>query len=241
LKNLPEEHTIGFPMILLAAYLVERPPIYLPAPSNQYNVPPHADGSLTIKQSRLNSMLHRMHKLGKTLKKVYNFSHTVRHVRLGPKVTELLTGKLIMGAVILQVGGVEKIFKQSFSVRGGEKLLKVSQCYLSTTACPIAGLLFISTDKVAFRSERSIKVSSPNGELLNFHYKVLIPLTKIEKVDQSENVNNPSQKYIEIVIADNFDFWFMGFLKYDKSIKALHKEISQKLGYFTSHLHVIEL
>ncbi|GAV62339.1 GRAM domain-containing protein [Cephalotus follicularis] len=231
MKNLPQEHTIGFPTILLSAYLVERPPIYLPAPSNQYNVPPPADGSLTIKQSRLNSMLHRMHKLGKKLKKVDNFAHRVReHVRLGPKVTELLTGKLIMGAIILQVGGVEKIFKQSFSVRGGEKLLKVSQCYLSTTSGPIAGLLFISSDKVAFRSERSIKVSSPNGELLSFHYKVLIPLTKIKKVNQSENVNNPSLKYIEIVTADNFDFWFMGFLKYEKSIKALQKAISQKLG-----------
>ncbi|GAV72627.1 GRAM domain-containing protein [Cephalotus follicularis] len=215
MKNLPQGHTIGFPTILLSAYLVERPPIYLPAPSNQYNVPPPADGSLTIKQSRLNSMLHRMHKLGKKLKKVDNFGHRVgEHVWLGPKVTELLTGKLIMGARILQVGGVEKIFKQSFSVSGGEKLLKISQ--LSTTAGPIAGLLFISTDKVAFRNERSIKVSSPNGELLNFHYKVLIPLTKIEKVNQSENVNNPSQKYIEIVTTDNFDFWFMGFLKYEK-------------------------
>ncbi|GAV81022.1 LOW QUALITY PROTEIN: GRAM domain-containing protein [Cephalotus follicularis] len=211
MKNLPQEHTIGFPTILLSAYLDERPPIYLPAPSNQYNVPPPADGSLTIK---LNSILHRMHKLGKKLKKVDNFAHTVReHVRLGPKVTELLTGKLIMGAKILQVGGIEKIFKQSFSVRGGEKLLKV-QCYLSITAGPIAGLLFISNDKVAFRSERSIKVSFTNGELLNFHY--LIPLTKIEKVNQSENVNNPSQKYIEIVTDDNCDFWFMGFLKYEK-------------------------
>ncbi|GAV61117.1 LOW QUALITY PROTEIN: GRAM domain-containing protein [Cephalotus follicularis] len=155
-------------------------------------------------------MLHRMYKLGKKLKKVDNFAHRVReHVRLGPKVTELLTGKLIMGAIILQVGGVEKIFKQSFSVRGGEKLLKVSQCYLSTTAGPIAGLLFISTIEMHY----IYLLSNIFGDISIF--VVLIPLTKIEKVNQSENVNNP-QKYIEIDTADNFDFWFMRFLKYEK-------------------------
>lgn len=77
-----------------------------------------------------------------------------------------------MGARILQVGGVEKVFMQLFSVREGEKLLKASQCYLSTTSGPIAGLLFISTHKVAFCSDRSIKISSPNGEDVRVHYKV---------------------------------------------------------------------
>lgn len=94
-------------------------------------------------------------------------------VRLAPKITETVKGKLSLGAKILQVGGMEKIFKQLFSVREGEKLLKASQCYLSTTAGPIAGLLFISTDKVAFRSERSLKFYSKNGEIVRVHYKVI--------------------------------------------------------------------
>lgn len=94
-------------------------------------------------------------------------------VRLGPKITETVKGKLSLGAKIIQVGGLEKVFKNVFSVRAGEKLLKASQCYLSTTAGPIAGLLFISTDKIAFCSERSIKLSSPNGELIRVHYKVI--------------------------------------------------------------------
>jgi hypothetical protein len=93
-------------------------------------------------------------------------------VRLGPKITETVKGKLSLGARVLQVGGMDKIFRQLFSVREGEKLLKASQCYISTTAGPIAGLLFISADKVAFCSERSIKISSPKGELFRAHYKV---------------------------------------------------------------------
>lgn len=94
-------------------------------------------------------------------------------VRLGSKITETLKGKLSMGARILQVGGVKKVFRQLFTVREGEKLLKACQCYLSTTAGPIAGMLFMSTDKIAFCSERSIKFSSPEGKVARVHYKVI--------------------------------------------------------------------
>ena len=93
-------------------------------------------------------------------------------VRIGPKITETVKGKLSLGTRILKVGSVEKIFKRFFSVGEGEKFLKASQCYLSTTAGPIAGLLFISTDTIAFCSERSIKISSPNGKKKRIHYKV---------------------------------------------------------------------
>ena len=93
-------------------------------------------------------------------------------MRLGPKISETVKGKLSLGARILQLGGVKRVFKQIFGVEEGEKLLKASQCYLSTTAGPLAGLLFISTQRVAFCSERSIKFFSPNGELVRFHYKV---------------------------------------------------------------------
>jgi len=93
-------------------------------------------------------------------------------VKLGPKISDTVKGKLSLGARILQVGGVEKVFMQLFSVKNGEKLLKASQCYISTTSGPLAGLLFISTHKVSFCSERSIKAYSSNGHLIRIHYKV---------------------------------------------------------------------
>ncbi|CAL5427330.1 unnamed protein product [Camellia sinensis] len=133
-------------------------------------------------------------------------------------ITETVKGKLSLGAKIIRAGGVEKIFKQNFSNRDGEKLLKASQCYLSTTAGPIAGLLFISTDKVAFFSNRFIKLSSPIGEFTRLRYKVVTPLVKIKRANESQNMKRPSQKYIEIVTVDNFDFWFMGFLNYLSSV-----------------------
>ena len=95
-------------------------------------------------------------------------------VKLGPKITETVKGKLSFGARILRVGGVEKIFKKLFSAAEEEKLLKASQCYLSTAAGPLAGLLFISNHKISFCSQKSFKVSSPNGELVRVRYKVIL-------------------------------------------------------------------
>ncbi|KAL7162975.1 hypothetical protein ACSBR2_039140 [Camellia fascicularis] len=167
----------------------------------------------------------RMKKIGR---KEDNLASGIReHVKLGPKITETVKGKLSLGAKIIRAGGVEKIFKHNFSIREGEKLLKASQCYLSTTAGPIAGLLFISTDKVAFFSDRSIKLSSPTSEFIRIHYKVMIPLVKIKRANESQNMKRPSQKYIEIVTVDNFDFWFMGFLNYRGTFKHLQQALSQ--------------
>ncbi|KAK7270139.1 hypothetical protein RIF29_23063 [Crotalaria pallida] len=193
---------------------------YLPDSSGKYSKSINKS-----KQSKANSVLTRMNKLGR---KADNFAHGVReHVKLGPKITDTVKGKLSLGARILQVGGVEKVFMHLFSVRDGEKLLKASQCYLSTTSGPIAGLLFISTDKVAFCSDRSIKITSAKGELARIRYKVLIPIEKIKSVNQSQNVKKPSEKYIEIVTMDNFEFWFMGFFNYQKTFRCLQQAVSQ--------------
>ncbi|KAB2052707.1 hypothetical protein ES319_A12G140600v1 [Gossypium barbadense] len=212
MKNQLLEQVIGVPTKSIV-YRVERTPrLYLP----------DAEGSATFRISKGNFVLKRMNKLGK---KADSFAHGIReHVRLGPKISETVKGKLSLGARILQVGGVEKIFKQLFSVKG-EKLLKACQCYLSTTSGPIAGLLFISSAKVAFCSDRSIKIPSSNGDFVRVHYKVLIPLEKIKGVNESENMKKPSQKYMEIVTVDDFDFWFMGFLNYQKAFKYLQQAV----------------
>ncbi|CAL5430138.1 unnamed protein product [Camellia sinensis] len=191
------------------------------ASASQYQISSSSIGSLKLKQNKVD----RMKKLGG---KANTLANGIReHVSLGPNISETVKGKLSLGAKIIRVGGVKKIFKNNFSVRDGEKLLKACQCYLSTTAGPIAGLLFISSDKVAFCSERSIKLSSPTGEFIRIRYKVLIPLEKLLRANESQNVKRPSRKYIEIVTVDNFDFWFMGFLNYRKTLKYLQQTISQ--------------
>lgn len=59
------------------------------------------------------------------------------------------------------------------------------------------------------------------------YVQVAIPLKKIMRVNQSENVQKPKQKYIEIVTVDKFDFWFMGVFKHQKTLKYLEQAISQ--------------
>ncbi|XP_058779400.1 putative GEM-like protein 8 [Vicia villosa] len=148
------------------------------------------------------------------------------HVKLGPKFSETVKGKLSLGAKIIQEGGRRNIFKHVFGMQEQEKLLKASQCYLYTTAGPIAGILFISTLKVAFCSERHTTFSSVDGEFVKAPYKVLIPIEKIKEVNESMNVNKLEQKYIEVVTKDDSEFWFVGFLRYEKAIKNLNKAIS---------------
>jgi hypothetical protein len=37
---------------------------------------------------------------------------------------------------------------------------------------------------------------------------------------------NQSEKYIQIVTVDGHDFWFMGFVNYDKAVKNLSEGVS---------------
>ncbi|XP_019158314.1 PREDICTED: GEM-like protein 7 [Ipomoea nil] len=172
--------------------------------------------------SRADSVAHKMNKFAQGIRE---------HVKLGDKITETVKGKLSLGKKILQVGGVSKIFKWNFNVKEGEELLKTSQCYLSTTSGPIAGLLFISTDKIAFCSERSIKLSSSSssssGKSLRVRYKVMIPLRKIKSANESRNEKKPSQKYIQVVTEDKHEFWFMGFLNHQRTLKHFKEAIYQ--------------
>ncbi|KAL5721323.1 hypothetical protein ACHQM5_004981 [Ranunculus cassubicifolius] len=142
-------------------------------------------------------------------------------------IYETLKKNLRIGARITQGVGVNKIFRQMFGVTAEEKLLKVSRCNLSTTAGAIAGLLFISTEKIAFCSKRSLRFTSPSGEVIRTPYKVIIPLGKIKRATESENVTKPTQKYLEIFTVDSFDFWFMGFVDFQNTFKYVKQAISQ--------------
>ncbi|XP_057812357.1 GEM-like protein 6 [Salvia miltiorrhiza] len=168
-------------------------------------------------------------------RKSASFAYRIgEHVRLGHKLSEMVKGKLSVGAKIMRKGGRGNLFRDIFGVSEceGEKLLKASQCYLSTTHGPIAGILFVSTKKIAFCSERSIATtlqsssSASPSSVVKAPYKVCIPVNKIKGANQSENVNNPAQKYIQIVTHDNYEFWFMGFLRYEKAWINLQKSIS---------------
>ncbi|XP_059278751.1 putative GEM-like protein 8 isoform X1 [Lycium ferocissimum] len=154
--------------------------------------------------------------------------------RLWPRLIESVKGKLrLQGAKILKLKRMKNVFEKNFSVKPEEKLVKAAQCNLQTTAGPIAGLLFISTDKAAFCSHKLIKISSPSGEIIKFHYKISIPLRKIKKVIESKRLKKPSHKYIQVVTEDNFDFWFLGFLNHISILKCLQEAIYETQCHYT--------
>nr|XP_043608022.1 GEM-like protein 7 [Erigeron canadensis] len=148
------------------------------------------------------------------------------YVSLVPKLIKVMKHKLSHGTKIIQFGSQDKMFRKNFSIQEQEKLLKASQCYLYTTAGAIAGLLFVSTERVAFCSNRPIKTYSTTGKLLKFQYKVSIPLDKIKGVDESTNIQRTSNNYVELKTVDDFNFWFMGFINYKKTLRYLHHAIS---------------
>lgn len=193
-------------------------------PANQFILPPN--GTPQFKQNKVDSVMDWM---SKASKKADNFAQGVfEHVRLSPNLCDAMIGKLSLGAKILESGGVENVFRQNFNVGERELLLKACPCYLSTTSGPIAGLLFISTEKIAFCSERSLPFTSPSGGMKETPYKVLISLAQIIIADPADNVMRPTEKYIHIVTADNFDFWFMGFVNYQEAFRYIQGAIYQR-------------
>lgn len=54
---------------------------------------------------------------------------------------------------------------------------------------------------------------------------MVIPTNKIKESHEREDVENAEQKYIQIVTDDDFEFWFMGFVRYEKAFLNLRKVV----------------
>uniref|UniRef100_A0A6N2N6C9 GRAM domain-containing protein n=1 Tax=Salix viminalis TaxID=40686 RepID=A0A6N2N6C9_SALVM len=121
----------------------------------------------------------------------------------------------------IKKGGKKNIFKQEFQFREGEKLFKASHCCLSTEAGPVAGLLFISTERVAFCSQRSITSGFHGGLPIETDQKIEIPISNIREISPKD----PQQKNMIILTTDNSEFQFMDFLRYDKAYQNLQEAI----------------
>ena len=91
-----------------------------------------------------------------------------------------MKGKLILGAEIVTKGGVDKLFRKLFTVDPDEKLLKSFAYYLCTTIDPVAGVVFISTQKLAFCSECRLVFTSPSGGLCRSYYRVYISILTLD-------------------------------------------------------------
>lgn len=135
-------------------------------------------------------------------------------------------GKMNLTVKAISEGGFESLYKQIFTTYPNETLKKTFACYLSTTTGPVAGTLYLSNIHLAFCSDRPLSFTAPSGQQTWSIYKVMVPLGKIGTVNPVIMKENQSEKYIQIVTVDGHDFWFMGFVNYDKAMKNLSEGIS---------------
>ncbi|CAN4077993.1 unnamed protein product [Withania somnifera] len=147
-------------------------------------------------------------------------------VKTGPSVTEAAWGKLNLTAKALTEGGFEPLYKQIFPTDPNEQLRKTFACYLSTTTGPVAGTLYLSSTKVAFCSDRPLSYRAPSGQEAWSYYKVAVPLANIGTLNPIVIRENPPERYIQIVTIDGHDFWFMGFVNFEKATHHLLEALS---------------
>lgn len=89
-------------------------------------------------------------------------------VKTGPSLADAAVGRIAQGTKILAEGGYEKIFQQNFETVPEEKLQKTYACYLSTSAGPVMGTLYLSTAKLAFCSDNPL--SYQTGDQIEWSY-----------------------------------------------------------------------
>ncbi|TXG52706.1 hypothetical protein EZV62_021875 [Acer yangbiense] len=177
-----------------------------------------------------------------------------QHLKTGPSLADAAVGRIAQGTKVLAEGGYEKIFRQNFETVPEEQLHKTYACYLSTSAGPVMGVLYLSTAKLAFCSDNPL--SYKNGEQTQYSYykrsasdrlkeiitlrrlphdieadpskfkaEVVIPLPQLRAVNPSTSKVNTAEKYIQVISIDNHEFWFMGFVHYDSAVKNLQEAL----------------
>ncbi|KAK6258820.1 hypothetical protein SCA6_013294 [Theobroma cacao] len=163
-------------------------------------------------------------KVGEATRKAEDLAgNTWQHLKTSPSFAEAAMGRIAQGTKVLAEGGYEKIFRQTFETVPEEQLQNSFACYLSTSAGPVMGVLYVSTAKLAYCSDSPL--SYKNGSQTEWsYYKVVIPLHQLKAVNPSTSRVNPAEKYIQVISVDSHEFWFMGFLNYDGAVKCLQEE-----------------
>ncbi|KAJ4750485.1 GEM-like protein 1 [Rhynchospora pubera] len=199
----------------------------MPAEGNPYVTPAPAASSSKNTIDTMRDVLGKFgKKVGEAAKKTEDLAGNMwQHLKTGPSIGDAAMGRIAHTTKVIAEGGYEKIFQQTFDTPPEEKLKKAFACYLSTSAGPVMGVLYISTAKLAFCSDSPL--SYKVGDKTEWsYYKVVVPLSQLRSVSPSASQANPSEKYIQVVSIDNHEFWFMGFVNYDSAVKNLQEAVS---------------
>ncbi|GAB2285349.1 hypothetical protein Dimus_019803, partial [Dionaea muscipula] len=106
------------------------------------------------------------------------------------------------------------------------------------------GTLYITTHRIAFCSENPLSRSTDSSYLPAapgtawkknnvewVYYKVVVMVHDLLAVDGAANQSNPVDKYIRVVTRDANEFWFMGFISYDKALDNLRSSYNNNYKF----------
>ncbi|XP_066311482.1 GEM-like protein 1 [Miscanthus floridulus] len=151
------------------------------------------------------------------------------HLRTAPNMADAAVARLSQGTKVYAEGGHDRVFFQTFGAMPGEQLRKAYACYLSTSSGPVIGTLYLSTARLAFCSDSPLCYQGPAGQQQEcMYYKVVLPLSQVMSVNPSSSMRNRAERYIQITTTDNHEFWFMGFVNYDKALKNLYEALQHR-------------
>ncbi|CAH8323547.1 unnamed protein product [Eruca vesicaria subsp. sativa] len=207
-----------------------------PAGSNPYNPyiarspPDTTDASLKDTMESVKGALGRWgRRVAEAAKKTESLAgNTWQHLRTAPSFADAAMGRIAQSTKVLAEGGYEKIFRQTFETDHDEQLLNSFACYLSTSAGPVMGVLYVSNAKLSYCSDNPLSYKN-DGQTQWSYYKVMIPLHQLKAVNPSASIVNPAEKYIQVISVDNHEFWFMGFLNYEGAVTSLQESL-QDIG-----------
>ncbi|CAM0951759.1 unnamed protein product [Alopecurus aequalis] len=196
--------------------------------ANPYAMPPPAQKS--TKETVKNALSLWGRKVGEATRKAEDLSrNTWQHLRTAPSITEAAVGRIAQGTKVLAEGGHDKIFRQAFSAPPDEQLRKSYACYLSTSAGPVMGVMYLSTARVAFCSDTPLSYEAAGGDGIEWSYyktQVAIPLHRLRAASPSASNLKPAEKFIQLVSVDNHEFWLMGFVNYNSAVMHLQEALS---------------
>ncbi|OMO99348.1 hypothetical protein COLO4_13338 [Corchorus olitorius] len=192
----------------------------------QYHHHPYLQYS-PIEKSNSSPMESMLHTFNSWSQKAETMANNIWHnLKTGSSVPGAAWGKMNLTAKAITGGGFESLYKQTFATFPNEKLKKSFACYLSTSTGPVAGTLYLSNFHVAFCSDRPLSFTAPSGQETWSYYKVMVPLGKVGTINPVVMRENKSERYIQIITVDGHDFWFMGFVNYEKACKHLTESLS---------------
>lgn len=148
-------------------------------------------------------------------------------MKTSPSIADAALGRIAQGTKVLAEGGYDKIFRQTFEADPEEQLRNSFACYLSTSAGPVMGVLYLSTAKLAFCSDNPLPYKNENKTKWSY-YKVIIPLHQLKAIYPSSSRTNSLEKYIQAISIDSHEFWFMGFLNYTGAVKCLQDTLQAR-------------